>query len=449
MLEKSTQNCYYQSGIGTFVPDLHRAIFPLGNIRHVWQEFWKAVDTVAGYSLEAHVIEAYAYLMKTVNSMEKVRTRKEIGYRSNNNNTNSKTESSSKKDDSSASNSGTRSSCCPVVSIFGFSRGALAARVLAAMVEHIGLLREGSEHLVPTAWALYVRWEGAEQPQGSQKALLAQFKRTFSRDFPIHFLGLWDTVNSVGILREWVFPYSQSVSAVRHVRHAVSIDERRAKYKAMEINTNSSEVDSGEVGEITENGAAQKNDATGMGAKIHCGETVNGEKKRNDNFKGESQRQAQSHNSSPPDFLDSPDLALGESSTSSDSFLPCIIPESISSIGRFPRFKNFARRFMRVNPTIQKSVAQKRCHDSVEVWFSGDHGDIGGGWPSNSEGHRLSDVTLQWMVENAMQFGVKFRKRELAKLDRNVPLQIATLCHHDVLAMSCKGCKMSVGRDWR
>ena len=38
-----------------------------------------------------------------------------------------------------------------------------------------------------------------------------------------------------------------------------------------------------------------------------------------------------------------------------------------------------------------------------EVWFAGNHGDIGGGWPSGgknvSEHFQLSDMALKWMVE--------------------------------------------------
>src|SRR5207253_633685 len=34
-----------------------------------------------------------------------------------------------------------------------------------------------------------------------------------------------------------------------------------------------------------------------------------------------------------------------------------------------------------------------------QVWFSGNHSDIGGSYPENDS--RLSDITLQWMLDTA------------------------------------------------
>lgn len=67
--------------------------------------------------------------------------------------------------------------------------------------------------------------------------LCNSFRKTFARPvsepsndrrFPVHFLGLWDTVSSVG----WVwdpktFPFTASNPSVGVIRHAVSVDERR------------------------------------------------------------------------------------------------------------------------------------------------------------------------------------------------------------------------------
>jgi uncharacterized protein (DUF2235 family) len=49
---------------------------------------------------------------------------------------------------------------CPI----GFSRGAFTARVLAAMVERVGLLTLGQEEIIPSAWKIYKPWEYAGQP---------------------------------------------------------------------------------------------------------------------------------------------------------------------------------------------------------------------------------------------------------------------------------------------
>jgi hypothetical protein len=64
--------------------------------------------------------------------------------------------------------------------------------------------------------------------------IAADFKKTFSRECKPHFVGLWDTVSSVGWVYNAVhFPFT---TATRNpdfqlVRHAVSIDERRAFFR--------------------------------------------------------------------------------------------------------------------------------------------------------------------------------------------------------------------------
>lgn len=65
---------------------------------------------------------------------------------------------------------------------------------------------------------------------------MCAFRETFSRPVkPIRFLGLFDTVNSVPAFENaWMqrsrFPYTARSSA-HVIRHAVSIDERRAKFR--------------------------------------------------------------------------------------------------------------------------------------------------------------------------------------------------------------------------
>jgi hypothetical protein len=46
--------------------------------------------------------------------------------------------------------------------------------------------------------------------------------------------------------------------------------------------------------------------------------------------------------------------------------------------------------------------------DIDEVWFSGGHGDIGGGWESLPDSKSASHVPLVWMVREAMRAGLPF-----------------------------------------
>ena len=128
------------------------------------------------------------------------------------------------------------------VFIFGFSRGAFTARILGGMLHAVGLLPKGNGHLIPYAMRLY---EGLTR-RNAQKywAVCDQFRETFARPivgaddrrFPIHFLGLWDTVSSVG--RVWdprIYAYTFKNPGVHTIRHAISLDERRCFFRQNQV----------------------------------------------------------------------------------------------------------------------------------------------------------------------------------------------------------------------
>ncbi len=127
------------------------------------------------------------------------------------------------------------------VFLFGFSRGAYTVRVLAGLLHAMGLLPRGNPNLVPYVSRLFasVRDTSPARADGASNywRLCNSFRSTFARAasekdeqrrFSVHFLGLWDTVSSVG----WVwdpktFPYTACNPSVAIVRHAVAVDERR------------------------------------------------------------------------------------------------------------------------------------------------------------------------------------------------------------------------------
>jgi len=92
------------------------------------------------------------------------------------------------------------------------------------MLHKCGLLRAGSENLIPYASGLY-KYERNQE-------VVAGFARTFARPCGVHFLGLWDTVSTIG----WIYdpqtrPYTAVNPSVSIVRHAVAIDERRCFFR--------------------------------------------------------------------------------------------------------------------------------------------------------------------------------------------------------------------------
>ena len=125
--------------------------------------------------------------------------------------------------------------------MFGFSRGAFTARFLARMISTVGLLSKGNEEMVPFAYRTYQEYEmgTGSKFKTAQEAedYMKSFKTTFCRaKTKIHFLGLFDTVSSVGYF-ENPFSFSKKkylpsvLETATHVRHAVAIDERRCKFR--------------------------------------------------------------------------------------------------------------------------------------------------------------------------------------------------------------------------
>ncbi|KAJ7321040.1 hypothetical protein DFH08DRAFT_713145, partial [Mycena albidolilacea] len=65
-------------------------------------------------------------------------------------------------------------------------------------------------------------------------------KRTFSRDVWIHFVGVWDTVSSVGVFRGKPLPLTLSVTQFCTFRHALALDEYHVKFLPEYIDSGSS-----------------------------------------------------------------------------------------------------------------------------------------------------------------------------------------------------------------
>jgi uncharacterized protein (DUF2235 family) len=138
------------------------------------------------------------------------------------------------------------------VYIFGFSRGAYTARALGGMLLRPGLMRPGSDNLLPYAVEKYAINRDFKEDEYLQWAHFAAAfcwrtdneplfsaikqndpKQVWQFAIPIAYMGLWDTVKAAGFLRfgnlRW--PYTKSLPNVAHIGHAVSIDERRRPYR--------------------------------------------------------------------------------------------------------------------------------------------------------------------------------------------------------------------------
>ncbi|MDX7952437.1 DUF2235 domain-containing protein [Lichenihabitans sp. Uapishka_5] len=182
---------YYHPGVGTMAPP--------GFVTRQGERVAEVLGMAFGYGLANDVRDAYVFLAQTFQPGDRV-------------------------------------------FMFGFSRGAYTVRALASLLYMYGLVAPFNTGLVPYAvrmlWA--IRRLRIQDPASAARGnavsdyfrLAAEFKATFSTECKPYFLGLWDTVSSVGWFTSPVsLPYTASNPDIAVARHALSIDERRAFFR--------------------------------------------------------------------------------------------------------------------------------------------------------------------------------------------------------------------------
>lgn len=114
--------------------------------------------------------------------------------------------------------------------IFGFSRGAYTARSLTGFIQHVGMLPKFHTYFTPEAFQLY---------QNKDEDI--SFFRTNhqSKDVKIKFIGVFDTVGSMGIplkifnnhnINKYSFHDTKLGTIIDNAYHALAIDERRKPF---------------------------------------------------------------------------------------------------------------------------------------------------------------------------------------------------------------------------
>ncbi|CAI7593468.1 unnamed protein product [Penicillium pancosmium] len=195
---KEGQFHYYQPGIGTYVKGQGNSATRGKTLAKIKSGIISTVDQAVGTSFQQHVLAGYHFVMRYYQPGDHL-------Y------------------------------------IFGFSRGAYTARFLAEMIHDLGLLSKGNEEMVQFAWDTFSDFQQSRgnDPQTEKDAKLKDYMLNFNKTFcrpnvGIHFLGLFDCVNSVGQFEIPLFRKSYKVIAnppARYIRHAVAIHERRLKFK--------------------------------------------------------------------------------------------------------------------------------------------------------------------------------------------------------------------------
>jgi uncharacterized protein (DUF2235 family) len=124
--------------------------------------------------------------------------------------------------------------------LFGFSRGAFTARSLAGLIRNSGILRRENVSWIDQAWVLYR--SSADTPRGVAATL---FRRAYSFEPRIQFIGVWDTVGALDIPtfgprwlkpivarinHRWEFHDTKLSTRVKGAFQALAIDEQRAAF---------------------------------------------------------------------------------------------------------------------------------------------------------------------------------------------------------------------------
>lgn len=119
---------------------------------------------------------------------------------------------------------------------FGFSRGAYTARSTVGLIRNAGVLRREHAGRIGEAYALYRSRADVTKPTGTEAKL---FRRSYSHETGIRFLGVWDTVGALGIPmsgmgwlnRRWQFHDTELSTTVEAAFQALAIDETRKPFK--------------------------------------------------------------------------------------------------------------------------------------------------------------------------------------------------------------------------
>ena len=121
--------------------------------------------------------------------------------------------------------------------LFGFSRGAFAARSLTGLLGSAGLLKRQSLGHLSAAWEYYRTIKKRSPQDFLQRHAKKQIET--HQEIAVNFLGVWDTVGALGIPVGFLGELSGLVHGfhdtspsriVRHGAHALAIDEHRDEF---------------------------------------------------------------------------------------------------------------------------------------------------------------------------------------------------------------------------
>ncbi|KAJ7151489.1 hypothetical protein C8R46DRAFT_485700 [Mycena filopes] len=195
--DNSNQRKYYNSGLGTYVP--HRTLSLWKRFR---QLFTSLREFTIAWNFHVKILKAYKWLCETYKPGDKI-------------------------------------------FLFGFSRGAYQVRALAAMIHKVGLIHHAEDDMIQFAYDVYEERNTPSLPKRIFRKIMTvvtgratnervytakDCKGAFSREVETHFIGVWDTVSSIGLFGQKPLPDTWKAEHICIFRHALALDERRVKF---------------------------------------------------------------------------------------------------------------------------------------------------------------------------------------------------------------------------
>jgi hypothetical protein len=227
------------------------------------------------------------------------------------------------------------------------------------------------------------------------------------------------------------FPYTARSSA-KVIRHAVSIDERRAKFR-QDLMYQSAKADAAKRADRGHHGGGEKEQSKSSGTTVVDG-SGSGNGNRNDTKRGDTNDNT--NGNSLEAYRYTANKSTGNRGRGRDPNRNLTVPgaggEDAEEVRYRPRSRSTraTRSRSRVSETTSHAGPptdhyaadsdsedeDETAQDIDEVWFAGGHGDVGGGWEIPPDGKSASHVPLAWMVHEAMRAGLSFDMEKLVAM---------------------------------
>ncbi|KAF5575896.1 hypothetical protein FPCIR_12913 [Fusarium pseudocircinatum] len=362
---------YYQTGIGTYDVNensIHKT--PIGEVR---SRVSKAIDSGFGTTFDAHIMAGYRFLMRYYEPSVKEAK----------------------------------------IYIFGFSRGAFTAKYLSRMINEVGLLCKGNEEMVPFAYRLYQK--SLQCKSDDRTKAMGIFARKAQAggpngaqpDAPKHVQGDDGPVEDHYLAGNPVItPSKEAIAAEKEVKAFGETFCRTegtdpAKHRNIKVFFLGLWDCVNSVA-MVERSAPAPVEITGTAHHIRHAVAVDEHRVK---FK--------------PSLL-----AQDIKTVIKEAHAPNTDSERVKAAIKHPKKKNVENRSQTVLiKDTNKGDTEKE--DIREVWFPGNHGDVGGGWPAiptglevwrlwkyifggtkvdnlgeplQDDALQMSDMALEWMI---------------------------------------------------